>query len=336
MQRLSITIVGGGILGLWQALVLARRGHDVRLFEAAEEGQSGAASRIAGAMLAPDCEAEQAEPIVRELGRRGLSLWKDVGANITMRGTLVVAMRRDHSDLRRFADRTGNFRWVGNDVISALEPGLAGRFATGLHFPDEAHMAPREAIAALIGHARRLGAELRFSAPVPQPVWMAAAAGELVIDCRGIAARSAQLDLRGVRGEMVVVEASGVALTRPLRLLHPRAPIYIVPWGRNFYMIGATVIETNWTGPVTLRSALDLLSTATAVHDGFLDARIVEMSAGVRPAFADNVPKIHWHGRCLSVNGAYRHGFLLAPALAEIVADHLEYATALPPELEGK
>jgi glycine/D-amino acid oxidase-like deaminating enzyme len=31
----------------------------------------------------------------------------------------------------------------------------------------------------------------------------------------------------------------------------------------------------------------------------------------------------------------YRHGFLLAPALAEIVADHLENDTPIPAALEG-
>ena len=45
--------------------------------------------------------------------------------------------------------------------------------------------------------------------------------------------------------------------------------------------------------------------------------------AGVRPAFADNVPKIVVRGRTIHVNGLYRHGFLLAPVLAELVADYL-------------
>ena len=47
------------------------------------------------------------------------------------------------------------------------------------------------------------------------------------------------------------------------------------------------------------------------------------MGAGVRPAFADNVPKIVVRGRTIHVNGLYRHGFLLAPVLAELVADYL-------------
>ena len=66
-------------------------------------------------------------------------------------------------------------------------------------------------------------------------------------------------------------------------------------------------------GPVTVRSALELLGSAYALHPAFAEAEIVDMGAGVRPAFADNVPKIVVRGRTIHVNGLYRHGFLLAP-----------------------
>jgi len=72
-----------------------------------------------------------------------------------------------------------------------------------------------------------------------------------------------------------------------------------------------------------VRSALELLGSAYALHPGFAEAEILDMTAGVRPAFADNVPKIIVRGRTIYVNGLYRHGFLLAPALAELVADYL-------------
>jgi glycine oxidase len=148
-----------------------------------------------------------------------------------------------------------------------------------------------------------------------------------------MSARSDLAGLRGVRGEMAVVRAPGLVLSRPLRLLHPRFPLYIVPWGNGTYMIGATVIEREDAGPVTARSALDLLASACAIHPGFADAHIIELSAGIRPAFKDNVPRIIARGRRLFVNGAYRHGFLLAPVLAEIAADHLESGTPIPAAL---
>jgi glycine oxidase len=73
-----------------------------------------------------------------------------------------------------------------------------------------------------------------------------------------------------------------------------------------------------------VRSALELLGAAYALHPAFAEAEILDAGAGVRPAFADNVPRIVVRGRTLHVNGLYRHGFLLAPALAVQVARYLE------------
>src|SRR5689334_24880850 len=121
---------------------------------------------------------------------------------------------------------------------------------------------------------------------------------------------------------MIVVETHDVTLHRPVRLLHPRWPLYIVPRENNRFMIGATTIETEGNG-VSVRSALELLSAAYAVHPAFGEARIVEFGAGLRPAFADNLPRVEIKNNTIAVNGLYRHGFLLAPALAEMTAAYL-------------
>jgi glycine oxidase len=288
---------------------------------------------MAGAMLAPYCEAESAEPIIKELGLRSMAFWREEFPDLKAHGTLVIAMQRDAGELRRFARLTEGHRWVAGSEIASLEPALSNRFQLGLFYEGEAHFPPRLALSMLIAKLRFRGVKIDFASPVPEPLWMAASAGELVIDCRGIAARGVLANLRGVRGEMVVVHAPGLSLTRPIRLLHPRVPIYVVPWGDDTFMIGATVVETDWAGPVTVKSAIDLLAASVAIHPGLAEAHLLECSTGIRPAFKDNVPKIISRGRCLHVNGAFRHGFLLAPALAHVVADHLEGRGEIPPQL---
>jgi glycine oxidase len=320
MQQLSITVVGAGITGLWQALTLVRRGHRVRLVERSSEPFADAASSYAGAMLAPYCEAEGAEPLVKDLGLQSLALWKEAYPGVVANGTLVVAGTRDRAELDRFARMTEGFETLNAERVHALEPGFDGRFASGLYYAGEAHLEPCEAMRFLLDAARGAGADIATGV-----AWTERSQdGDAVVDCRGLAARGALADLRGVRGERLIVHSREVVLQRPVRLVHPRHPLYVVPWGDGRYMIGATVIESDDAGPITVRSALELLGAAYALHPAFAEAEVLDAGAGVRPAFPSNVPKIVVRGRTLHVNGLYRHGFLLAPALARLVADYLE------------
>jgi glycine oxidase len=330
---LNITIAGAGIFGLWQAITLARAGHVVRVFERAHEPFAEAASQYAGAMIAPYCEAESAEPIVRDLGLHASRLWKDTYPGLMRNGTLVVAAPRDQGELRRFARLTVGHTTIGAEHIADLEPDLAGRFAGGLYFADEAHMTTPTALRELLEIARSAGAAMNFGTE-----WDGAPPerSDVVIDCRGIAARDDLKSLRGVRGERLLVETHEISLSRPVRLLHPRFSSYIVPWGDGRFLVGATVIESDDDRAMTVRSALELLGLAYALHPAFGEAQILELSAGVRPSFADNVPRVvlGTGDRIIRVNGAFRHGFLLAPVMAEIVANHLAHDDYEHPLLE--
>src|SRR5947209_1749836 len=127
-------------------------------------------------------------------------------------------------------------------------------------------------------------------------------------------------------GSLVVAHSrdrGDVERSRPLRLIHPRWPLYVIPREDNLFMLGATSIEAEDTG-VSLRSALELLGAAYAVHPAFAEARIVEFGSGLRPAFPDNLPRIAIDHNRIAVNGLYRHGFLIAPALAELTLAYVE------------
>ena len=137
-------------------------------------------------------------------------------------------------------------------------------------------------------------------------VGAATPAGDCVADCVGMGARDP--DLRGVRGEMLILHAPDLHLSRPVRMLHPRIPVYIVPRADNLFMVGATMIESADDGPVSVRSTMELLNAAYSLHPAFGEAKIVEMGAGVRPAYIDNLPRVTVKGRKVSINGLYRHG----------------------------
>ena len=208
----------------------------------------------------------------------------------------------------------------GFAAIDKLEPSLEGRFREALFFPHEGHVEPRRVLPQLHEKIAKAGGEIRFNSEC-EPDKLASDGG-LVIDCRGIFARDAVKDVRGVKGEMIIVETDEVSLSRPVRVMHPRWPLYVIPREDHRFMIGATSIESE-DNRVSVRSALELLSAAYALHPAFGEARIIEMGAGLRPALPDNLPRIAIYGNRINVNGLYRHGFLLAPALAELTVNYV-------------
>jgi glycine oxidase len=171
-------------------------------------------------MLAPYCEGESAEEPVVRLGLEAAGWWAEKTQAVNHRGTLVVTAARDKSDLSRFARRTTEFREIAGEEITALEPDLGERFHRGLFFANEAHLSPRDALSNLSGGLAADGAVFLQDDADPRSY----AKHGLTIDCRGFQAKDHIPDLRGVKGEMVILSCPDVSLTRPIRLLHPRVP----------------------------------------------------------------------------------------------------------------
>lgn len=317
MKRHSVTVVGAGVAGLCCALELSLRGVNVEIVDRGRALGDGACSWMAGGMLAPWCERATTDEAVARLGAPSIDWWRRHFPGTVSKGSLVLTPPRDAADLTRFAARTERHEWLDADGIAALEPDLAGRFRRALFFPDEAHLEPRKALAALAAGLEARGVSIRFGVDVKP----AQAEADIVVDCRGLAARDELPDLRGVRGEMIVVRTDDVSLSRPVRMLHPRIPLYIVPRGDGIFMIGATMIESEERRAVSVRSAVDLLNAAYTLHPAFGEAEIVELGADLRPTFPDNLPCVRRKNGVLHANGLFRHGFLLAPWLAREVAD---------------
>jgi glycine oxidase len=326
---MKIAIIGAGVMGLTAAHHCALRGAEVHLYERHAEVGRGC-SWYAGGMLAPWCEMESAEPLIGELGLESLRYWRKHFPHVVEKGSLVVAPARDLPDLKRFAARTTHHEWIARERLLALEPDVGSRFESALYFSEEAHLDPRQTLdllkAKLIGE---FGAVFHTDMALNPD----AADGDYVLDCRGYEARDSLPDLRGVKGEMLVLRTTEVTLSRPVRLLHPRIPVYIVPRADHQFMVGATMIESGDRTRFSARSMVELLNAAYAVHPAFGEAEIVEMGTDVRPAFADNLPRIRRDGKILRLNGLYRHGYLGAPALARRAADIL-FDGATFPEVE--
>jgi len=351
----SAAILGAGLMGRLLGVSLARAGCRVGLYDAGGADGSGAAARVAAAMLAPLAESTVAPPAIVRMGRHALRRWPELLAPLARpvflqrEGTLMVWHRQDAAEAARieqWLQRTARSlpglpapQLLDAPAIAALEPALDRRFPRALYLPDEGQLDNRALLDALLQTlAADPRVELHWQAPRGPDDFKPGSRGQpdWVIDCRGLGAHPDWPALRGVRGEVIRVQAPEVTLKRPLRLVHPRYPLYIAPKPDQLFVIGATEIESDDRSPVSVRSALELLSAAYTVHSGFAEGRIVEMATQCRPALPDNRPMIRMpRSRLLQINGLYRHGFMIAPALLDVAMQWLaEGRSALAGEFE--
>ncbi|MEM7467443.1 MAG: glycine oxidase ThiO [Pseudomonadota bacterium] len=317
---MNIKIIGAGVAGLTCARELLDHGFSVEIYDRASKLGGDSCSWFAGGMLAPWCERESAEQAVVDLGANAASWWAKHVDGVKQNGSLVLSMQRDKRDLDRFARLTQNHGLVDNETIAHLEPDLAGRFQRGLFFKDEAHLDPRMVLHDLLESIITDGAKVFFNEAVSSADFPDAR----VVDCRGFAARNELDTLRGVKGEMLILHSEEIRFQRAIRLVHPRFPLYLVPRENGDMMIGATMIENDERARISARSMLELLSAAYAIHPALGEAEIIETGVDVRPAFPDNLPAVVRKGENLYVNGMFRHGFLLSPAMAKQVAGALQ------------
>lgn len=236
------------------------------------------AARHAGGMLAPWCERETAEDIVITLGAKAVDWWDEV-TPVTHSDTLVVARPRNRAELTHFSRRTYGLARICRGELSVLEPGLSERFAQALFCCKEAHLDSCRALRDMAAKITELGGEICLGASAPNRV---------DLDCTGVNAHLKML--RPVRGEMVILHCPEIKITRPVWLLHPHIPIYIVPQENSRYMVGATVIESSSSRSPTVWALSWLLSAAYALHPAFAKATVVETGAGLWPVFPDNLP----------------------------------------------
>ncbi|WP_082792031.1 FAD-dependent oxidoreductase [Sulfurovum riftiae] len=267
-------------------------------------------------------------------------------------GSLITAHPQDMGELEHFisllrskVEAAKEIALLDSNEIAALEPEL-GHHTRAFHLKEEG----------VVDSQRFMAFSTTYLERQPNVIWREytpvekiEAGGTVVtkekrevfdwvFDARGLGAQEHFSDLRGVRGEVLWLESNEIDITRPTRLMHPRYKIYIVPRGNGCegmnidycndckisqslgskrYIIGATEIESEDRSPISVRSTLELLSAVFTVHSNFGEARVVNTETNCRPAFKDNLPRIEHEAQVTRINGLYRHGYLLAPAIVE-------------------
>jgi glycine oxidase len=345
----NIVVIGAGLVGRLVALSLVNQGHQVTLIDKDNKQGHQSAAYAAAGLLTPLGEAMHAQPNIVEMGFESLKLWPKILAQLDgytyfqQAGALMVSHEQDQGDYQRFVRYIKNYypqhqlQQLNRQQILELEPELGRSFNQAIFLPEEGQIGNRKLLIALqrqLEKSNLTWLDNSLVVKIDQQVFHCLVTYEannekhllecdLAIDCRGAGARSNESkaeatplkDLRGVRGELFQLFGPDVHLNRPIRLMHPRYQLYIAPKTKGFYVVGATEIESEDCGAMTVRSSMELLSAAYSVHSGFAEANIRQHIVQLRPAFSDNQPKISVQQRLVQVNGLFRHGFLIAPVV---------------------
>jgi glycine oxidase len=318
---------------------------------------SAAAGFSAAGMLSPLAELENAPPEISTLGWRSLDLWPGIVGALSpehratslfrRNGSVIVAHPQDagaasrvlarmESQARELANELRDQRKdldaalarspmrmpqaLAPEALQTLEPALA-RGLHGWYLPGEGQVDAQALMIALCADTPGVQWNWGIHIDRVEPRRLRLADGkalrcDVAFDARGLGARPT-LPLRGVRGEVLWLHAPGVALRRPVRCVHPRHRVYVVPRRDDHIIVGATEIDAEDRSPVSVRSAIELLSAAHSIVPELAEARIVRMDTNLRPAMPDQRPALHVEDGLVRINGLFRHGWLLAPALVE-------------------
>jgi len=346
----TVAIVGAGLVGRMLVWQLSNKYPDIQitLFDKGSLQHSKSAANTAAGMISPLSELSVSERAIYDMGINALKqwpLWLQKIQNQTHQhvdyqsmGSIVLAHVLDKSELVQFQQEmdfklskhdldSKPYQWLGQEQLQNKETQLGQNFDEGLFLNDEAYIDNRALMSALFKFIKQ--SDIQVFEKKPCEIKGSSVIVEnnelkfdFVFDCRGIGSNIK--NLRAVRGEVLHVHCPEVSIKHSIRFMHPRYKLYIVPKPNDIYVIGATEIESNDTSPVSLQSMLELGSALYAVHPAFAEARILEIDTNLRPAMIDNNPVIQIDNNKMSINGLYRHGFLLLPEVLNTIMHVLE------------
>ncbi|GAB2888274.1 FAD-dependent oxidoreductase [Paralcaligenes ginsengisoli] len=349
---MKIGVAGAGLLGRLLAYVLSRQGHELSVFDPASGPDArGAAGWTAAGMLSPTAELESADINVFNHGLRSIERWAEIipslrrHASFDRAGSLLLAHRHDVGAARRMIDllmqkapEQHRPQALPMQELARLEPDIQGPSQAWL-LPHEGHLNTVEAMQALYASADAVHWHWNSRVSSLSAYTLHTSSQDYrfdwVFDVRGTGARGdapagpAKLlscrNVRGVRGEIFWLHAPNVQLHRPIRLLHPRHRVYMVPRSDNVIVVGASELESEDRSPVSLRSTVELLAAAHSVMPALAEARVVHSETNLRPALIDNLPRIEHETGLTRINGLFRHGWLIAPALVDDALAELNF-----------
>ncbi|MBO1329677.1 FAD-binding oxidoreductase [Streptomyces sp. VRA16 Mangrove soil] len=260
-------VVGGGVVGMSTALVLARRGRRVRVWS--REPAERTTSAVAGALWWP----YRIDPVeqVGPWSLRSLRRYEEWAARAGRPEETGVRMVEGVHAGTRLA---GLGAWAGEVAgLRDADAGLAARLPL-IDMPVHLAWLRGELAAAGVAVEERAVTSLReVTAPV-------------VVNCTGLGARELVPDasVRPVRGQLVVVENPGVRTWYTAADEASDATTYFFPQPGGRLLLGGTAQEDAWSLEPDPATAEAIVRRCAAIRPEIAGARVLGHRVGLRPA----------------------------------------------------
>jgi glycine oxidase len=316
----DVAVVGAGIIGLSIAWRCAQRGLTVSVHDV---HAGSPAWSVAAGMLAPVGESTFGHEHLTRLMVDAAERWPGFAAELEAltgvdvgyrdEGTLTVPLTAD--DLAE-ADRLWAHQERAGLPLTRLtpselrdrEPALSPRARRGAYAPGDRQVDPRRVVAAL-----RTLLPVSDAPPEGRTVVIAAGCGTAALT---------GLPIRPVKGQILRLRGAPGTLTHVVRGYADGRHVYLVPRADGEVVVGATE-EERTDATVTAGGVCDLLRAAIDLVPELAEHELAETAVGHRPSTPDNAPvigRLPRRDRVVVASGHHRHGVLLAPLTADIVA----------------
>ncbi|MBC7270699.1 MAG: FAD-binding oxidoreductase [Streptomyces sp.] len=289
--RDDVVVVGGGVIGLTTAVVLAERGRRVRLWT--RDPVERTTSAVAGALWWP----YRIQPVARARAwaLRSLDVYATLAERPASTGVRMVEGVLGETGLDE-VDGWATARLPGLRAATAGEYAGAGLWARLPLIDMSAHLPwLRDRLLAAGGTVehRTVSALADVAAPV-------------VVNCTGLGARALVPDetVRPVRGQLVVVTNPGIR-TWLVSTDASGAMAYLFPQPGRL-ILGGTAEEDAWSRAPDPAVAEAIVRRCTALRPEIAGARVLEHRVGLRPAresvrlereyLPDGRPLVHNYG----------------------------------------
>ncbi|WP_226577563.1 NAD(P)/FAD-dependent oxidoreductase [Acuticoccus sediminis] len=350
----DLIVIGGGLMGLWTAVLAARDGRRVRLLEAETIGRHASSASAGGV------RSLNRHPAEIPLARAALPLWRgaarDLGADVGYVASGQIRVAEDEAGLARLEDRAAATRAlgytheeiVGANALFALEPALAPHCLGALVVRDDGFADPLRTIHALSRAAHAAGVIVEEGRRV---IGLAAGSPLIVVTESGEFTAPLVVNAAGAWGNAIAALVGETVPVTPTALqmsvTEPVAPFVAAVLGTESGMLslkqsaaGHVVIGGGFAGHVDAAHRIgrprptlvsENLANAVRLFPHLDTARIVRTWAGLEGITRDGLPVISPSRKVSGLIHAFgfsAHGFALSPLVARLV---MEIADARPP-----